>query len=92
INTFWFLSLTVLTCMEATGLLCKQWLREHKQQTNIQTPRQALALCLLHYRSFEKWDIPKILASLPILLELSLFLFFAVFWSCYGPNIMSHLP
>ncbi|KAF9255872.1 hypothetical protein L218DRAFT_1029417, partial [Marasmius fiardii PR-910] len=77
INTFWFLSLTLALVDALFGLLCKQWLREHKRQTNTQTPGQALALRWLHYRSFEEWHVPKILASLPILLELSLFLFFA---------------
>ncbi|KAF9256296.1 hypothetical protein L218DRAFT_848219, partial [Marasmius fiardii PR-910] len=44
INTFWFLSLTLPLVDALFGLLCKQWLREHKRQTNTQNPRQALAL------------------------------------------------
>ncbi|KAF9257478.1 hypothetical protein L218DRAFT_879382, partial [Marasmius fiardii PR-910] len=44
INTFWFLSLTLALVDALFGLLCKQWLREHKRQTNTQTPGQALAL------------------------------------------------
>ncbi|KAF9255215.1 hypothetical protein L218DRAFT_884638 [Marasmius fiardii PR-910] len=61
VNTFWFLSLTVALVDALFGLLCKQWLREHKRQTNTQTPRQTLALHWLRYRSFEEWHVPKIL-------------------------------
>ncbi|KAF9257279.1 hypothetical protein L218DRAFT_843190, partial [Marasmius fiardii PR-910] len=77
INTFWFLSLILALVDALFGLLCKQWLREHQKQTNTQSPGQTLALHWLRNRSFEEWHVPKILASLPILLELSLFLFFA---------------
>ncbi|KAG7100291.1 hypothetical protein E1B28_002064 [Marasmius oreades] len=77
INTFWFLSLTLALVDALFGLLCKQWLREHQRQTNTRTPVQALALRWLRHRSFEAWHVPTILASLPMLLEISLFLFFA---------------
>ncbi|KAG7100284.1 hypothetical protein E1B28_002057 [Marasmius oreades] len=77
INTFWFVSLTLALVDALFGLLCKQWLREHQRQTNTRTPGQALALRWLRHRSFEAWHVPTILASLPMLLEMSLFLFFA---------------
>ncbi|KAG7100286.1 hypothetical protein E1B28_002059 [Marasmius oreades] len=77
INTFWFLSLTLALVDALFGLLCKQWLREHQRQTNTRTPSQALALRWLRHQSFEQWHVPTILASLPILLEMALFLFFA---------------
>ncbi|KAF9256298.1 hypothetical protein L218DRAFT_1026674, partial [Marasmius fiardii PR-910] len=77
INTFWFLSLTLALSDALFGLLCKQWIREHKRQTFTSSPGQTLALRWLRYQSFVQWHVPKILASLPILLELALFLFFA---------------
>ncbi|KAG7100276.1 hypothetical protein E1B28_002049 [Marasmius oreades] len=77
INTFWFLSLTLALVDALFGLLCKQWLREHQRQTNTPRPGQALALRWLRHHSFEQWHVPGILASLPILLEIALFLFFA---------------
>ncbi|KAF9254150.1 hypothetical protein L218DRAFT_913546, partial [Marasmius fiardii PR-910] len=77
INTFWFLSLTLALVDALIGLLCKQWLRAHQQQTNTRTPGEALALRWLRSRSFEHWHVPKILASLPMILEMALFLFFA---------------
>ncbi|KAF9255212.1 hypothetical protein L218DRAFT_950941 [Marasmius fiardii PR-910] len=61
------------------GLLCKQWVREHQCQTNTRTPQQALALRWLRHQSFERWHVPAISASLPILLEAALFLFLAGF-------------
>ncbi|KAG7094505.1 hypothetical protein E1B28_005335 [Marasmius oreades] len=77
INTFWFLSLTLALVDALFGLLCKQWVREYQRKTNTKTPGQALALRWLRYQSFERWHVPKILASLPILLEVALFLFLA---------------
>ncbi|KAF9251443.1 hypothetical protein L218DRAFT_1065393, partial [Marasmius fiardii PR-910] len=74
---FWFLSLSLALVDALFGLLCKQWLREHKRQSKTRTPGQALALHWLRHQSFEQWHVSSILASLPILLELSLFLFFA---------------
>ncbi|KAF9256905.1 hypothetical protein L218DRAFT_832414, partial [Marasmius fiardii PR-910] len=44
INTFWSVSLTLALVDALFGLFCKQWLREHKRQTNTQGPGQALAL------------------------------------------------
>ncbi|KAF9255866.1 hypothetical protein L218DRAFT_950427 [Marasmius fiardii PR-910] len=90
INTFWSLSLTLALVDALFGLLCKQWLREHKRQPNTQTPGQALALRWLRCRSFETWHVPKILASLPILLELALFLFFAALLDLLGTK--HHIP
>ncbi|KAF9257448.1 hypothetical protein L218DRAFT_935778 [Marasmius fiardii PR-910] len=77
INTFWFLSLTLTLVDGLFGLLCKQWLRAYQQQTNTHTPGEFLAIRWLRYQSFEHWHVPKILASLPMLLEIALCLFFA---------------
>ncbi|KAF9254433.1 hypothetical protein L218DRAFT_843215, partial [Marasmius fiardii PR-910] len=75
INTFWFLSLTLALVDALFGLLCKQWVQEHQRQTNTHTPGQDLALRWWRYQSFEKWHVPAIISSLPIILELALFLF-----------------
>ncbi|KAF9263857.1 hypothetical protein L218DRAFT_836500, partial [Marasmius fiardii PR-910] len=77
INTFWFLSLTLALVDAFFGLMCKKWLRERRMKTNAQTPGRELTLRWLRYKSFEYWHIPELLALLPLLLELSLFLFFA---------------
>ncbi|KAK1221987.1 hypothetical protein PQX77_015195 [Marasmius sp. AFHP31] len=77
INVLWFLSLIIALVDALFALLCKQWLREHRRHTHTRTPSEALALRWLRNQSLEKWRVPTILASLPMLLELALFLFLA---------------
>ncbi|KAK1219169.1 hypothetical protein PQX77_018127 [Marasmius sp. AFHP31] len=77
INVLWFLSLIIALVDALFALLCKQWLREHRRHTHTRTPGEALALRWLRHQSLEKWRVPAILASLPMLLELALFLFLA---------------
>ena len=77
INTLWFLSLIIALVDALFGLLCKQWLREHRRPIHTRTPAEALALRCLRQESLEKWHVQSILASLPMLLELALFLFLA---------------
>ncbi|KAK1221132.1 hypothetical protein PQX77_016062 [Marasmius sp. AFHP31] len=77
INILWFLSLILALVDALFALLCKQWLREHSRHTHTRTPNEALALRWLRKQSLERWHVPTILASLPMLLELALFLFLA---------------
>ncbi|KAL0060437.1 hypothetical protein AAF712_012806 [Marasmius tenuissimus] len=77
INVLWFLSLIIALVDALFALLCKQWLREHRRHTHTRAPSEALALRWLRNQSLEKWRVPTILASLPMLLELALFLFLA---------------
>ncbi|KAK1225893.1 hypothetical protein PQX77_011150 [Marasmius sp. AFHP31] len=77
INVLWFMSLIIALVDALFALLCKQWLREHRRHTHTRTPSEALALRWLRHQSLEKWRVPAILASLPMLLELALFLFLA---------------
>ncbi|KAJ8083526.1 hypothetical protein PM082_009400 [Marasmius tenuissimus] len=77
INTMWFLSLIITLVDALFALLCKQWLREHSRHTHTRTPAEALALRWLRMQSLEKWRVPAILALLPMLLELAVFLFIA---------------
>ncbi|KAK1220489.1 hypothetical protein PQX77_016739 [Marasmius sp. AFHP31] len=77
INVLWFLSLVIALVDALFALLCKQWLREHSRHTHTRTPNEALALRWLRNQSLERWHVPTILASLPMLLELALFLFLA---------------
>ncbi|KAK1219676.1 hypothetical protein PQX77_017627 [Marasmius sp. AFHP31] len=77
INALWFLSLILALVDALFALLCKQWLRENRRHTHTPTPSEALALRWLRNQSLEKWQVPTILASLPMLLESALFLFLA---------------
>ncbi|KAJ8096087.1 hypothetical protein PM082_022660 [Marasmius tenuissimus] len=77
INVLWFSSLMIALVDALFALLCKQWLREHRRHTHTRTPQEALALNWLRSQSLKKWHVPTILAFLPVLLEIALFLFLA---------------
>ncbi|KAI3603305.1 hypothetical protein WG66_002345 [Moniliophthora roreri] len=77
INCFWFLSLILALMSGLLALLCKQWLREHTRDTHTRTAAEALALRQLRRDSLEKWRVPQLVATTPILLEIALLLFFA---------------
>ncbi|KAK1216219.1 hypothetical protein PQX77_021157 [Marasmius sp. AFHP31] len=77
INVLWFLSLIISLVDALFALLCRQWLREHGRHTHTRTPAEALALRWLRMESLEKWHVPTILGSLPVLLQFALFLFLA---------------
>ncbi|KAL0062155.1 hypothetical protein AAF712_010997 [Marasmius tenuissimus] len=87
INTVWFLSLVMSLSAVLFGILCKQWLREHRHDTHTSTREEAMLLRQLRFDSFEKWGVPTFLAFLPILLEIALILFFAgildLLWSLH---------
>ncbi|ESK95907.1 hypothetical protein Moror_12315 [Moniliophthora roreri MCA 2997] len=76
INCFWFLSLILSLASALFGLLCKQWLREHQRNPPTRTPGEALALRRLRRDSFEKWGVVSFLSALPILLEVTVLMFF----------------
>ncbi|KAK1221593.1 hypothetical protein PQX77_015606 [Marasmius sp. AFHP31] len=76
INSFWFLSIVCSLLSAFFGLLCKQWLREHTRDTHTRSRAEALALRQLRNESFEKWGVSSMIATLPVLLEISLLFFF----------------
>ncbi|KAJ3935999.1 MAG: hypothetical protein NXY57DRAFT_957693 [Lentinula lateritia] len=76
INAVWFLSLIFSLSTVLLGILCKQWLREHRRDTPVSSSKEALELRQLRFESLEKWGIPALLASLPLFLQLALVLFF----------------
>ncbi|KAJ8084718.1 hypothetical protein PM082_003494 [Marasmius tenuissimus] len=77
INVLWFLSLTIGLVVALVGLLCKQWTQELRRPTHTRSPNADVALILLRTWSIDKWHVETIVISLPMLLELALFLFFA---------------
>ena len=57
------------------GILCLQWLREFQRDAPL--PHiEAVALRQMRYEGLRKWYVPEILSILPLLLQLSLVLFF----------------
>ncbi|KAI3608478.1 hypothetical protein WG66_000948 [Moniliophthora roreri] len=76
INCWWFLSLIFSLTSALFGLLCKQWLRAQQRDPPSRSPAEALALRQMRRDSFEKWGLSPFLSVLPILLEVTLLLFF----------------
>lgn len=60
------------------GILCLQWIREYGRNANL-PHREDVALHYMRYEGMKKWQIPKILRALPLLLIAALLLFFAGF-------------
>uniref|UniRef100_A0A0W0FS72 DUF6535 domain-containing protein n=1 Tax=Moniliophthora roreri TaxID=221103 RepID=A0A0W0FS72_MONRR len=76
VNTFWFLSLILALSTVMLGILCKQWIREHRRDTPSSSPKETLELRQLRFESLEKWGVLTLLSSLPLILQLALVLFF----------------
>ncbi|KAL0577420.1 hypothetical protein V5O48_004560 [Marasmius crinis-equi] len=77
ISTFWVISLILSLSASLFGLLCKQWFRHHQRHTPTRSATEAFTLRWLRNESLKQWGVPTIVASLPLLLELALLLFFA---------------
>ncbi|ESK94213.1 hypothetical protein Moror_8323 [Moniliophthora roreri MCA 2997] len=77
INCLWFLSLILALVSSLLALLCKEWLREHMRDIHTGTSLETLALRQLRRDSLDKWRVPELVATTPILLELALMFFFA---------------
>lgn len=75
INVLWFLSLTLSLTTVLVGILCLQWLREYRRDAAL-PHKDAVALRQMRYEGLLQWHVPEILSTLPLLLQLSLILFF----------------
>ncbi|PFH48805.1 hypothetical protein AMATHDRAFT_195904 [Amanita thiersii Skay4041] len=75
VNIFWFLSLSLSLSAAIVGILCLQWLREYQRKVELPA-KEAFALQYMRYEGLVQWHIPTIIASLPLLLQTSLVLFF----------------
>ncbi|KAK1220963.1 hypothetical protein PQX77_016234 [Marasmius sp. AFHP31] len=74
-NTLWLLRLMIALVDALFSLLCKQRLQEHLRPTHTRTAEEAITLRWLRSQSLEKWRVPTILATLPMLLALAFFPF-----------------
>ncbi|KAK1218534.1 hypothetical protein PQX77_018777 [Marasmius sp. AFHP31] len=57
VDSLWFLSLVMSLASGLFGLMCKQWLREHRRDTPNITHMEALGLRQLRHESLKKWGI-----------------------------------
>lgn len=76
INILWFLSLTLSMATVLIGILCMQWLQEFGRDA-ARSHKDAIAIRQMRYEGLYQWKVPMILSLLPLLLQLSLVLFFA---------------
>ncbi|TBU22726.1 hypothetical protein BD311DRAFT_869248 [Dichomitus squalens] len=76
LNSLWFSALICSLSSASVGILVKQWL--HEYEAGISGDSSEFAR-LRQYRlnRLEKWHLAEIVAVLPVLLQISLFLFFA---------------
>ncbi|EDR09582.1 uncharacterized protein LACBIDRAFT_326040 [Laccaria bicolor S238N-H82] len=88
INVVWFLSLSMSLTTVLVGILCLQWLREFQRDATL-SHKDAVVLRQMRYEGLTRWHIPGILSILPLLLQLSLILFFVglldLLWSLNTP-------
>ncbi|CDO70183.1 hypothetical protein BN946_scf184774.g11 [Trametes cinnabarina] len=86
LNTLWFSALVCSLLSASLGLLVKQWLREYLAgSSNIS--RESIRIRQYRYDGLRKWRVPQIILFLPMLLQLSLVLFFVglvdLLWSLH---------
>lgn len=75
INSLWFSALVCSLATASLAILVKQWLREYAAQDNI-APRSRTRIRYWRWLGLTKWNVFEIAAFLPILLQISLCLFF----------------
>lgn len=76
VNMLWYLSLLLSLATVLIGILCLQWLREHRRDPN-SGPEDVFAIRALRIQSLNQWHVPAIVGALPMLLLGALSLFFA---------------
>ncbi|TFK61253.1 hypothetical protein BDN72DRAFT_863749 [Pluteus cervinus] len=77
INIFWFTSLTLSLGSVLVGILCLQWLREYQRPVPTLSFKDRLIYRQNRYDGLIAWKVPEIVSTLPLLLQISVILFFA---------------
>jgi len=75
VNILWFLSLIFSLTTVLIGIIGLQWLREHLRPRPDLEPQIAFSLHHLNVESLDRWYLPQIFTTLPLLLQLALVLF-----------------
>jgi hypothetical protein len=76
VNLFRFLSLILSLTTVLIGIISLQWIREHQQYLGC-SPKEVFFIFTMRAEALERWYVPQIFASLPIILQAALVLFFA---------------
>ena len=75
VNVLWLVSLVLSLTTVLIAIVVLQWLREHQNYPTSVTPKDKFALFHMRQEGLKKWHVPKIIASIPVLLLLALILF-----------------
>ncbi|KAL1713861.1 hypothetical protein EV715DRAFT_187809, partial [Schizophyllum commune] len=76
VNGLWLTSLTLALLTALISVLAKQWI-QHYNLLSKGSPRDRACIRQYRFRSFQRWRVPAIVGSLPVLLTVALLLFFA---------------
>jgi len=76
INSLWFISLTLSLLTAFLGVLAKQWLYQSMEVIS-GDPRSRALIRQAQYAGLHDWKLPEFIGILPIILHISLALFFA---------------
>jgi hypothetical protein len=78
VNGLWFLSLVISLSCALLATLLLQWARRYERVANPRhRPQRRARIRAFYKQGVEKWRIPRAVEVLPMLLHISLFLFFA---------------
>ncbi len=77
LNSLWFVSLTLSLITALVAVLVKQWLHQYVAIVSDSSARDCARIRHLRYAGLQTWQVPMIIGMLPVLLHVSLALFFA---------------
>ncbi|SJL10847.1 uncharacterized protein ARMOST_14241 [Armillaria ostoyae] len=77
LNSLWFVSLTLSLITALVAVLVKQWLHQYISVISDILPRDRGSTRQYRYMGLMTWQVPMIIGLLPVLLHISLGLFFA---------------
>ncbi|KAK0443151.1 hypothetical protein EV421DRAFT_1710277, partial [Armillaria borealis] len=76
-NSLWFVSLTLSLITALVAVLVKQWLHQYVATVSDSSARDRARIRHMRYAGLQTWQVPMIIGMLPVLLHVSLALFFA---------------
>ncbi|SJL12518.1 uncharacterized protein ARMOST_15945 [Armillaria ostoyae] len=77
LNSLWFVSLTLSLITALVAVLVKQWLHQYVAIVSDSSVRDRARIRHMRYAGLQAWQVPMIIGMLPVLLHVSLALFFA---------------
>lgn len=76
LNSLWISSLVVTLVVALACGIMKQWLLFYSRNTSGGSPKRTALTRQYHYEGLIYWRVPQIIESLPIIMNISVFLFF----------------